>query len=82
MWLILNKEFCDADLKDCRAVSAYEDLVSAKEGLKRVVDNLPVYKKHLLNNLEWQIDMSFVIGDRVGWCDSYFIEYVKTDRYL
>ena len=62
MWLILNKEFYDAELRDCRAVSAYEDLDNAKEGLKRLVDNLPEYKKHLLNKLEWQNDMSFVIG--------------------
>jgi hypothetical protein len=82
MWIILNKEFYDAELRDCRAVSAYDDLDNAKEGLKRLVDNLPEYKNHLLNNLEWQNDMSFVIGDRVGWCDSYFIEYVETNKYL
>ena len=34
MWIILNKEFYDAELKDCRAVSAYDDLDNAKEGLK------------------------------------------------
>lgn len=30
MWLILNKEFYYAELKDCRAVSAYDDLDKAK----------------------------------------------------
>ena len=82
MWLILNKEFYDAELKDCRAVSAYDDLDKAKEGLKRLVDNLPKYKMHLLETLEWQNDMSFIIGSRIGWSDAYFIEYVETDKYL
>ena len=40
MWLILNKEFYDAELRDCRAVSAYEHLDNAKEDLKRLVNNL------------------------------------------
>jgi len=82
MWLILNKEFYDAELKDCRMVSAYDDLDKAKEGLKRLPANLPEYKKYLLNKLEWQNDMSFVIGNRVGWWDGYYIEYVESDRFL
>lgn len=82
MWLILNKEFYYAELKDCRAVSAYDDLDKAKKGLKRLVDNLPEYKKHLLEKLEWQNDMSFVIGPRIGWWDGYYIEYVESDRFL
>ncbi len=82
MWIILNKEFYDAELKDCRMVSAYDDLDKAMEGLKRLVDNLPNYKKHLLNKLEWQNDMSFIIGDKVGWCDNFYIEYVESDKYL
>lgn len=82
MWIILNKEFYDAELKDCRVVSAYNDLDKAREGLKRLPANLPEYKKYLLNKLEWQNDMSFVIGNRVGWCDGYYIEYVESDRFL
>ena len=82
MWLILNKEFYDAELKDCRMVSAYDNLDKAKEGLKRLVDNLPKYKMHLLEKLEWQNDMSFVIGPRIGWWDGYYIEYVESDRFL
>lgn len=82
MWIILNKEFYDAELKDCRVVSAYDDLDKAKEGLKRLPANLPEYKKYLLNKLEWQNDMAFVIGNRVGWWDGYYIEYVESDRFL
>ena len=39
MWLILNKEFYYAELKDCRAVSAYDDLDKAILKLEEVIKN-------------------------------------------
>ena len=32
-----------------------------------------------MNTDDYRVD---VIGDRIGWWDGYFIEYVETDRYL